>query len=279
VSNIDAWYNKFYEHEALSDADRIFTGFIQECFAAKKNCPLNSIKGNSFSTSAELKNYVDEFLETLEQEPMPVYLDNSNYGAVTRFSVVANGIFPSLHNPMNWPSVAGILADLLSGNTTSSFNEWTDDWVTSILTDETSTFIVQNDNWKTGPTAPVHGIKPVQNFTISQPKLSSLVSKYSAPDIYDRASWTIPTTHTFHPRYHPEYPRVKTANPILVLSTTFDPICPLVSAKKAHNSFEDAGFLEQKSYGHCTVSMPSLCTMKYVKAYFSEGILPPKDAT
>lgn len=279
VSNLDDWYHKFFERESLVDTDRIFTGFIEECFAAKKNCPLNTIKGKFFSTSSDLKTYIDEFLLNLEEEPIPVYFNNSNYGAITRQGVVGNGIFPTLYKPLGWPGVAKILAHLLSGNTTSAFNQWTDNWVTSILTDETNTFVIANDNWKTGAAAPVHGVKPVQNFTISMPELSKLVSKYSASDIYDRASWSLPTTHTFHPKYHPEFPRFKTANPILVLSTTYDPVCPLISAKKAHDSFEGAGFVEQMSYGHCSISMPSLCTMKHVKAYFNEGVLPPKGAT
>jgi hypothetical protein len=70
---------------------------------------------------------------------------------------------------------------------------------------------------------------------------------------------------------------LKTAEPILVLSTTHDPVCPLVSARKAYNSFESAGLVVQKTYGHCTSSMPSLCTAKYVRRYFEEGVLPEVD--
>jgi hypothetical protein len=125
----------------------------------------------------------------------------------------------------------------------------------------------------------VHGIKAIQNYSIARLDESELVSRYVSSNVFDRASWSIPTTHTFHPQYHPEYPRFKTASPILVLSTTYDPICPLVSAKKAHDSFEGAGFVEQKSYGHCSISMPSLCTAKHVKAYFNDGTLPEKSAT
>jgi len=97
--------------------------------------------------------------------------------------------------------------------------------------------------------------------------------------MFDRASWTIPTSHSFRPRYHPEFPRVKTAEPILVLSTTWDPVCPLVSAQKAANSFEGAGLVEQKSYGHCSLSMPSLCTAEHARRYFNEGVIPKAGTT
>jgi hypothetical protein len=277
VSNLDDWYNKFFEHESLIDTDRIFTGLVEECFTAGGNCPLNSIKGKSFSSAAELKTHIDTFLEKLEEEPIPVYVNASIYGSVTRRGVVANGIFSSLYSPVRWPSVVKILAELLAGNATSAFDAWSDNWIASVLSDESNTFVVSNDNWKTGPAAPAHGIKPLQNFLLSRPDLSTLVSKYQASDIFDRASWSIPTTHKFHPRYYPEFPRFETAYPILVLSTTWDPVCPLVSAKKAHDSFEGAGFVEQKSYGHCSLSMPSLCTVKHVHAYFNEGVIPGKE--
>lgn len=280
VSNLDEWYNLFFFEESLIDTDRIFAGFVEECFKAKEACPLNSIKGNSFKSSRELKSYIDDYLKDLEEEPIPVYLNNSNYGAITRRNIVTNGIFSALYKPTPaWPFLAGNLAALLNGNTTPAYNAYSDSWVASILGDETNTFVVMNDNWKTGLKAPVHGIKPIQNYTLSRPEMSVLVSKYEGSDVFDRASWSIPTTHKFHPQYHPEFPRFKTAEPILVLSTTWDPVCPLVSAKKAHNSFEGAGFVEQTSYGHCSISMPSLCTAKHVKRYFNEGVLPEAGAT
>lgn len=279
VSNLDEWYNAFFFEESLVDTDRIFTGFVKECFKAKDVCPLNSIKGTSFKSAGELKSYIDDFLKDLEDEPIPVYLNNSNYGAITRRNIVTNGIFSALYKPTPaWPFLAKNLAALLNGNSTPAYNAYSDSWVASILGDETNAFVVMNDNWKTGLEAPVHGIKSIQNYIISRPEMSVLVSKYEGSDVFDRASWSLPTTHKFHPKYHPEFSRFRTAEPILVLSTTWDPVCPLVSAKKAHNSFEGAGFVEQKSYGHCSISMPSLCTAKHVRRYFNEGVLPEEGA-
>jgi hypothetical protein len=56
-------------------------------------------------------------------------------------------------------------------------------------------------------------------------------------------------------------------------------VCPLISARKALDSFEGAGFVEQKSYGHGTISMASLCTAKHLQRYYSDGILPEAGAT
>jgi hypothetical protein len=275
VSNLDEWYNRFFFEESLIDTDRIFAGFIEECFKAKDACPLNSLKDKSFKSSSELKTYIDDFLADLEEEPIPVYVNNTDYGAITRRKIVTNGIFMSLYKPSpTWPFLASNLAALLNGSTTPAYNAYSDSWVAGIIGDETNTFVVLNDNLKTGVEAPVHGIKPIRNYTLSRHEKSFLVSKYEGSDVFDRASWVIPTSHNFRPRYHPEFPRVKTAEPILVLSTTWDPVCPLVSAKKAADSFEGAGLVEQKSYGHCSLSMPSLCTAGHVNRYFNEGIIP-----
>ncbi|KAG0651839.1 hydrolase [Hyphodiscus hymeniophilus] len=279
VSNLNDWYNTFYFDESLVDTDRIFAGFVEECFKAKDACPMNSIKDKSFKSSSELKTYIDDFLKDLEEEPMPVYLSNSNYGSITRRNIVTNGIFSALYRPLAWPGLANNLAALLNGNSTPAYAAYSDSWVAGLLQDETNTFVVQNDNWKTGVGAPAHGIKPIQNYSLSRPETSLLVSKYQGSDVFDRASWSIPTTHEFHPQYHPEFPRFETAEPILVISTTWDPVCPLVSAKKAHNSFQDAGFVEQKSYGHCSISLPSLCTAKHVQRYFNDGVIPDTGAT
>lgn len=280
VSNLELWYNSFFFEESLIDTDNVYAGFVEECFKAQGNCPLNSINGTAFETASALQSHIDDFLQKLEEEPIAVYLNNSNYGAVTRRGIVTNGIFPALYKPApNWPTLAKNLAELINGNATSSFKEYSDSWVSNIIGDETNTFVISNDNWKTGLAAPVHGLEPIRNYFLSLTEESKLVSSYQASDVFDRASWSIPTTHNFHPHYHPEYPRFRTANPILVLSTTYDPVCPIISAKKAHNSFEGAGFLEQKSYGHCSISMPSICTAKHVQRYFYEGQLPEAGAT
>lgn len=279
INDLDEWYNSFSFEEYLTDTDKIFTGFVEECFKAKEACPLRSIKGEQFRSASQLQSHIDGFLRKLEDEPIPVYLSSTNYGAITRRSLVRNGILFALYKPSTWPSFAHNLFELLNGNTTPAYVEYSESWVLKYLVDDSATFIGLNDNWKSGKEAPVHGIKPVYNHINSRTEMSYLVSRYRGSDIYDRASWSIPTTHGFHPRCYPGSPRVRTAEPILILSTTWDPVCPLISAKKAQKSFEGARLVQQRSYGHCTLSMPSLCTVGHLRRYFNEGLLPEPGAT
>lgn len=281
VSNLDEWYNSstIFSEEVFTDTDTIFAGFAEECIKHKQDCPLSSVKDKTFDSAGELKEHLDEFLVHLEENPIPVYVNSSLYGSVTRQKLVTNGIFFALYNPATWPVLANDLAELLNGNATPAFIAYSPSRVASILQDDSNTFVVNNDDRASGKNAPAHGIHDIYNLTRSLPNRSYLMSKYTGSGIYDRASWLIKTSHDFHPRYSHENPPVRTAHPLLVLSTTFDPVCPLISAKKAWKSFEGAGFVEQKSYGHCTLSMPSLCTAKHVRRYFNEGKLPDEYTT
>lgn len=58
------------------------------------------------------------------------------------------------------------------------------------------------------------------------------------------------------------------------MSNTHDPVTPLSSGLKQVQKFVNAGFIEQLSEGHCSISSISLCSFKKIQAYFSKGIVP-----
>lgn len=64
-----------------------------------------------------------------------------------------------------------------------------------------------------------------------------------------------------------------TSHPLLLVSPRYDTVCPLSDAKRVHARYS-SGLLVQNSYGHCSLAAPSLCTAKYVRAYFEDGTLP-----
>ncbi|KAL2133154.1 hypothetical protein VTI74DRAFT_2815 [Chaetomium olivicolor] len=92
-------------------------------------------------------------------------------------------------------------------------------------------------------------------------------------DLYfAKAAWTIPRTHTYVPKRG-----VKTANPLLLLTTTYDPVCPLVSARYAQDAFEGSKIVEVKGYGHCSLAVPSICIARHVRDFLYEGKLPDEN--
>ena len=70
-----------------------------------------------------------------------------------------------------------------------------------------------------------------------------------------------------------------TANPMLIVQPRWDPVCPLRDARAVTERYEGAVILVQESYGHCTISAPSTCTMRAIQAYFQNGTLPKEGAT
>jgi hypothetical protein len=100
----------------------------------------------------------------------------------------------------------------------------------------------------------------------------SLFSGGSFDTNFVRAAWPVPKSHAYVPRHG-----VKTVHPLLILSTTYDPVCPLVSAKGANAAFEGSRLVEVKGYGHCSIAVPSLCVTRHVRAFFENGTLPDEN--
>ena len=60
---------------------------------------------------------------------------------------------------------------------------------------------------------------------------------------------------------------METAHPLLILSTSYDPVCPLVSARSANEAFVGSQIIELKGYGHCSVAAASVCLARHVRAF------------
>lgn len=84
-----------------------------------------------------------------------------------------------------------------------------------------------------------------------------------------RQQWKVPRTHNFT-----QEEGVETAHPLLILSTTYDPICPLVSAKSANRAFEGSRIVEVQGYGHGSVAVASTCLANRVRDFLYNGTLP-----
>ncbi|KZT66834.1 alpha/beta-hydrolase [Daedalea quercina L-15889] len=75
-------------------------------------------------------------------------------------------------------------------------------------------------------------------------------------------------------RYTGPFAAANTSHPILIVEPRYDAVCPLSDARRVHKRYGGAALLVQNSYGHCSVSAPSLCTARYIRAYFEDGTLP-----
>jgi len=56
-----------------------------------------------------------------------------------------------------------------------------------------------------------------------------------------------------------------------------DPVTPRASALKVAKGFPGSVVLTQDAPGHCSLAGYSRCTRNYIRAYMSEGTMPPED--
>lgn len=68
---------------------------------------------------------------------------------------------------------------------------------------------------------------------------------------------------------------INTSYPLLFISNTLDPVTPLHAGLKMAKKFVDAGLVEQKSEGHCSLAAVSRCTIDKIRRYFRDGDVPP----
>ena len=75
-------------------------------------------------------------------------------------------------------------------------------------------------------------------------------------------------------RYTGEFASSNTSNPLLLLSSRYDTVCPFSQARAVHDRFPGSALLVQDAYGHTIPATPSLCSARYIRAYFQNGTLP-----
>ena len=69
----------------------------------------------------------------------------------------------------------------------------------------------------------------------------------------------------------------KTQNPILFISSPYDVVTPMVSARNVSAGFDGSIVLEHRGFGHTSLSQPSRCVIDATRAYFVNGTLPSPD--
>ncbi|KAH7131300.1 Alpha/Beta hydrolase protein [Dactylonectria macrodidyma] len=257
------WYEEKLLMGDFVDTENVVDGFFDECFKSGDKCPLHQL-GRS---KDEIQLKVVSFLKELELEPLSVFVNTTLYGTLD-YTDLWGAIFGHMYKPATWLDLATRLDELLRGNATSAFLEYGTD---NVATDDAVDVVYLND----AASGPSHWPKTREELVdILEPFYNSSSFAISeAQTIYAKQQWRIPKTHTFKP------PRkAATAHPLLILSTTYDPICPLHSAKGAEATFVDSRLVEVKGYGHCSLAVPSACIARHVRGFLLDGKMPEKGA-
>ncbi|XWW95802.1 hypothetical protein V2A60_003770 [Cordyceps javanica] len=261
-----SWFEKLMDTKRYADTDVVVDGFFGECIRAGEACALSKFG----KTGPALRKNVTRVINSLYGHPASVYVNGTVYGVLDDFAARIRGLFQEMYTPSHWPALAGRLADLQVGNATGMFMSYAkeDDPFDNL---PEANLAVQMNDGRSGP-----DFWPQPRMDLME-KLLPYFDKYRLAlgdmlDLHLKQQWTVPSTHSYVPRQ-----RVETASPLLILSTTHDPVCPYTGAQVAQRVFAGSRIVALDAYGHASVAMPSLCMAKYLRGYLLNGSLPEEN--
>jgi len=253
----------------LVDTDAVVGAFYIYCHqAGPEKCPI-------YADSVEkIRDKVKTIRERIEREPIPIPFAPNGPTMLTK-TVLDAAMFGATYLPVRFfPTLADIIAAAESNNQSA---------LATLSPLFGSTFQCQCKEPQQWPAedealyAIACGDSEIEydfeSYKRSIEKLQAL-SQFAAPiwgNLYLKCTeWKIQSKWKYMGPLEPS----KESNPLLILSQRYDPVCPLRDAQAVHARFNGSRLLVQDSYGHCSVTSPSLCMAKHVRAYFENGTLP-----
>ncbi|KAH7035856.1 Alpha/Beta hydrolase protein [Microdochium trichocladiopsis] len=271
VVNTLQWYDSVLFGDSLTDTDELLGAFFDECHkAGPRNCSLAST-GDS---PQQIRDSVFELVGQLKEHPLSTYINNTHYGIITAEIVLLKATFNALYKPSRWPDLADRLSELMGGNGSQFLLDHVlvPDWP------EAPTDIVMANDGLSGPKHWRQGIKGLEEELA--PLWNSSVFADAHNSLYiPKQQWVVPRTHNFSLSHIQNGAAIngqgiETAHPLLILSTSLDPVTPLRSAEVAKTAFRGSEIVEVRGYGHCSLAEPSRCVIRAFRKYLYDGILP-----
>ncbi|KAK0732924.1 TAP-like protein-domain-containing protein, partial [Lasiosphaeria miniovina] len=265
--------------DSLVDTDKILGEFFRLCAEVGTKCKLY----RDGDTSADVEHRYYSIFDGLSANPITFTHPDSFFPVIIRASFIKTLVFSIMYSPAQLFPLLGILLDFLYERQHEQLAALFQDpqlhcllpgnALTGLLTDAQRAIMCSDK------------IRPV-NMTLDEirSEFEAVAETSQFADIWTGImlqcnNWDIAKPHRVASEstllQAVRGSKIETAFPILFLSNTYDPVTPLVAAVKMALAFKDAGLLEQKAYGHCTISSASLCTALAVRDYVLHGKVPP----
>ena len=243
----------------LESTDETFEGFIAACHENPKKCPLAALH----SSPEESIEAIQALFEKLKSEPLPVFIEGAPPFLID-YSILNAQVVSTLYRPNSYQGLAISLAGFLQGDV--------EPWIQ----------VFGNASGIPQEAEAVMGIRCGDKIPRAD-KFSELdeleaefreTSKYfhgfaRGPYVYACARWPFEAKE----RYEGDF-QFETANPILFIGNTDDPVTPLAAAKNMSSGIEGSVVLQNNGFGHTSLSQPSNCTNEVIAKYFADRTLP-----
>jgi pimeloyl-ACP methyl ester carboxylesterase len=243
-------------------------GSAQALAAFLDQCGLLSTVRCAFSAGSPAATQA-KFAALLRRMPISPTGGQMSYAEVVSSTVVA------LYSLSGWSAQASLLQKLWIKVTTGDGDGATTPGLPAAPTQANGPYSGEEQELAIAcaesPSPPPNAFAAINVFAENR---SGVVGPYWAWDYEPCATWPVKSTD----RYSGPWNRY-TANPVLVIGTTFDPATPYASAVAMASQLGHARLLTLDGYGHTALLNPSACVERYEVSYFIGGTLPPTGAT
>ncbi|KAJ6614794.1 TAP-like protein-domain-containing protein [Mycena sp. CBHHK59/15] len=262
-----------------TDTDKALQTFFDGCAVAGPDlCAFYK------PTAAEIADRLTALTVSIRRQPVPV-LTPAGYGLVD-YSLLRSSIFNALYNPFSlFPMLAQGLADLENGNgatlySTQGLSPFQCDCANNTASppsDNSATIAIEcGDAVEVTDT-----IEQITEFYQNAAKTSQFAEFLVGSNRVSCSGWKVYRED----RFKGPVAAANTSFPLLLVTTSADPVAPKAAGLKTQAGFPGSVLLTQDGPGHTSLSAPSLCTIGYFRDYILNSVLPapgtvcPVDAT
>ncbi|KAH9884113.1 TAP-like protein-domain-containing protein [Cubamyces lactineus] len=255
-----------YKWERLwqTSANATYEIFMDDCAeAGPSKCALSR---SDDKHGSDILDRVEAFLVDLYNEPLAV--PNADPPSILTNARTRLFLLGMLQKPATWPDSADALDRAMNGDGSAILQRLRDG---QYLVDLERSAVSCNDN-KPFPAPTPEEVIDEQLYVLENVSRFGLALVVAEPDAGCQFWPVTPPERFLGPWNH------TLRNPILIISNTADPATPISNGRRVQELLGDsARLLVQDGPGHCSHALPSLCTIKAMRAFFADGTLPKED--
>ncbi|KDN37255.1 hypothetical protein K437DRAFT_259850 [Tilletiaria anomala UBC 951] len=264
----------------MVNTDETFYGFIKECAKAGDSCALT--RGLSSSGSSKKQRQTKDVEKSIHKKiaklfdhlsAQPTVVANATHPGLLTWSMLKGTIFQALYSPVQWNALAEDLQQLVEGNAVPFYEKHglkpCDTAPALQETREAVLAIACGDVKKRFDNLPT--ASTYKKLIKEHESLSKYFGGMFVEAVACQGAWPIHTNEPWKGDF-----TSKTANPILLLGNSYDPVTPHANAEYHARKFPNSAYVLRTGYGHCTISQKSRCAEKVIADYFIEGKVPKK---
>ncbi|KAF2157197.1 hypothetical protein K461DRAFT_317336 [Myriangium duriaei CBS 260.36] len=269
----------------LVDTEKCFDNFFYHC--ARVGYPNCSLADQNEPTPQKIKQRTQDIIQNMWHNPIPIL---EPYAEVVTWTDIRNLIFASVYSPVaSYPFLANVLAELERGEASllakvlQPYHSFSCDatigpgghpfftplYNTSFGKDTSDPFRGAAIACSDGDSKADKSRADFSDYVDQLMELSPSIGDLWGSIMLPCAGYKVRPVHRYTGPWTGD-----TANPVLFIGNTADPVTPVRNCKTLAPGFKGAKVLTQDSPGHCSLAAYSKCTVSHISGYFFNGTMP-----